>query len=275
MEPSKNNQQPQAPTGNDDPEIQITKPQAAPTQNPPVASPLPEQKAAQAHFVSGSQLAEQSANRKQRRAGQFVVLMASVAVVIIIIVILLVAKYGSTLPDLLTGKLTTTNYSNAGINYQLSFFRGSTSHNAQSLGWMTEGGKESIPASQVLVSPVLGKYGTGVALIIDPIPSNKQPLLPDGECSTHTNMISIFSVHMNQGGSTAVVCGEKTNKNTQIAYIFQFVQRGVTYDGFILLPYDFQEVASNPTDAKAFLSYANLAPYNDELKAIISSITVK
>jgi hypothetical protein len=200
----------------------------------------------------------------------------SLAVLAVLVAVGLVLVYGETLTRDLNGKFVTTNYTDAGVRYELLYYRNSIQKSANDIASITQGGKKPIAGSpEVLESPPLGKYGTSVAIFMAPIPANRQPLLANNSCSSLSGLVEVFTVTMRADHSTGIVCGSKMSGNLQVEYVFQFAQRGQTYNGFVLLPFDWGLVSKSSTEAKAFLQYASLTHYNDDLKQIIGSITVQ
>lgn len=225
--------------------------------------------------VSGSQI-EQTEGEERHKKTTRRLLLAAGAVVAVIILVLVGVFYGSDIGSSLNSPLVNTSYTNAKVNYDLKFYAHSTQQLSNNLEWMTQGGKKQLDSTTtVLVSPPLGRYGTGVAIFIVPIPKNKQPLLPKSSCTDLTGLTQVSSVQMQEDNSTAVICGEKSSAKLQVEYLFQFTQHNMTYAGFILMPYDWKQVTSNPSTAKAFLAYANLTKYNSAINTVVSSIQVQ
>jgi hypothetical protein len=254
--------------GNQQQNSQPNPPQNPETTRPPT-SPIPQS-------ISGSQLTEQTADEHHQKMTRQLILISAGVVAAAVILVILAAVYGSGIGNYLISPLVNTTYTNANVKYNLKFYAHSTQRLSNNLDWMTQGGKKHLDSTTtVLVSPPLGKYGTGVAIFIVPIPTDKQPLLPKSSCTDLSGLTQVSAVRMQADGSTAVICGEKSNGKFQVEYLFQFTQRNMTYVGFILMPYNWKQVTANPTTAKAFLAYATLTKYNSAIDTIVSSIQVQ
>ena len=281
MDDHGNEQQPPAPTPSEAPKSPTQPDGSQPIQTPPAAQTPPPVSPSVPAFVptpsiSGSQIAADDADAQHKRAARRLVIVGIVVAIIAVVLIVVALVFGSNIGSYLNSPLVNTNYSNAGVNYELKFYNHSTQQLSNSLPWMTQGGRKPLSTNAtVLTSPALGKYGTGLALFMVPVPADKVPLLPKSSCSDLPGLSQVFSVSMQQDGSTAVVCGQTSNGKNQVEYLFQFHQRNLTYVGFVLMEYDWNQVTSSATTAKAFLAYANLSKYNSEIKTIVSSIQVQ
>jgi hypothetical protein len=179
-----------------------------------------------------------------------------------------------TLSSFLSGGLIPVSYSFEGTTYNLLFYPKSVEESANEIPSLTEGGKKLLTNPAVaLVSPVLGSYGSGLDMFI--VPGQSSPVLPHNKCSDNPKLHTIMTIPMSGESQPAVVCSLIAPGSMQSEYLFQFTEKRATYDGFVQLTFNWDQVTSSQSATKAFEKTTGLTHYNPQIKTMISSIKVK
>jgi len=249
-------------------------PAPVPTPTAPSPAPSPPAAADTPQYASGSQVADEEAAKKRHRAKRRLSIAAGLAALFVVGFGIVTLLFGGALASYFAGPMESTTYSYAGVNYKLEFYRNSVEESANSISAFTQGGKKLLTdPPQVLASPALGSYGTGLDIFI--LPARPSPYLANNKCSDKPDLYAMFTVPAASGKSAAVVCSLSAAGQYQGQYLFQFAQSGITYDGFVQLFYSWSQVTASKQAAQGFTHYASLARYNQAIKTIVSSIQVK